>query len=797
MNYKLLLGNKLRFLFSKSLADMQNFYVYAFLVGNCLVWYGSTRDIWQVFWLIPLVPLLLYLKTTRLVAFVLLGILYAEYEVYEQLAWQFPESHLADNHLLTGQLEGLPEHRGEITRFRFKVNSINHQAIGSHGTIYFRLACYRACPNFRADQHWQLLVRLKPPNGYANPQGFDYEKWLYTREIKATGYIVPSNKNKLLKTTRDADSIREIIRDYIVKSVSENTIADSLELDTKGAILALALGDKSYLKDSQQQLLTSNGLSHLMAISGLHIGLSVMPGFILAGFFWRRVAYVQRFNRIAFQWGCCLVPAICYTALSGFGVPAIRSLLMIMVFAITQITRSSFSVHSRFGIALWLILLVEPLAPLQISFWLSFVATAILLLLSKLNTSGNALISLMRLQSQLFLLLMPVQLLIFGSLSLISPVINIVAIPFVSLILLPLILVLVALILISEMFITIPGIEYLLLLVEQLVHLFWQCLLFIKPLTQASQYFASQVSYLVLLIYPLVFLLLVAINMRIKLLLIFIFYLFQIPFNKSRATDFRMLVLDVGQGLSVTLEYDNKVLIYDTAYGSKDFNVTPMTLQPWLKSLNYPAIELMFISHNDADHSGGLGEILNSWQVDELVVGPDVQLVADSKFTPRLTNTCYQNQFWQWKDLSIRSLLPLKHEDTLLQGNDSSCVVLIQLNGLSILLTGDIETKAEQIFLRQYPNLTINILLVPHHGSKTSSTGPFVKQLKPDLGIISSGYLNRFNLPSEIVMKRYQVNGVEMFNTANSGAVEITLDSFGKPIIKQWRLDNRNLWRRH
>jgi len=756
-------------------------YPYLFLLGNCLIWYGTTEPHFEAFILILPSLLLLRYQKTRLLAVLLLGSCFAEFSVFKQQQWHFSEEYATDNHLLTGKIQGLPFHRGEIVRIRFKLLSINHQKPNTEAGIYLRLSCYRKCPDFKAEQQWQLLVRLKPPNGYVNAQGFDYEKWLYAQQFKATGYILSSTQNKLLSTDFGINTVREKVRSYFENNINEQT--------NKGSIIALTLGDKSHLYRQQQQMLAENGLSHLMAISGLHIGLSAIPGFLFAGFIWRKVTLFQSLNRIHFQWLLCMVPAIFYTALSGFGLPAWRALIMLVVFATTQLWRQSLSTYNRLGLALWFIILTQPLAPLQVSFWLSFCATAILIFISTLFQAKNPLYSLIRLQGQLFIILLPIQLLLFGSVSLLSPVLNIVAIPFVSVLLLPLLLFVVLLILFS-----VPGIEYILWITEQLLSLFWYVLTTLAPYSEYVQYSSTELNIRHFLTYPLLLIILLSVRLRVKLVIIFMLILLQ---QHRQSSYFKMMVLDVGQGLAISINYQDKLLIYDTAYGSVDFTVAEMTLFPWLDYLPNKSIDLLVVGHADVDHSGGTKTLLNTIPVKEMIIGPDVILPTNNQNQPLTVQYCQQGQSWYWNEMSINVLSPEADNELLEEGNDSSCVLLLKINEYSILITGDIEFSAEKQLLMNYPEIRADILMIPHHGSKTSSSEQFIKQVNPVIGIISSGFLNRFNLPAENIVKRYQKNAVQVLDTAYSGAIELTINSEGSLKIIQWRHNKSALWRRH
>jgi len=287
--------------------------------------------------------------------------------------------------------------------------------------------------------------------------------------------------------------------------------------------------------------------------------------------------------------------------------------------------------------------------------------------------------------------------------------------------------------------------------------------------------------------------LLLTFDISVKAVILIFLVLFQTP--RRSDVEFRLLVLDVGQGLAISVDYQDKLMLYDTAYGSADFSTAQITLMPWLKSLSASNIDLLVVGHNDADHAGGIAAVLQEWPVNNLIIGPDVVIPENTPVPPLLTSNCSRGQKWQWQQLSINILSP-GQDNKLSAGNDSSCVVLLEFMDKKLLLTGDIESAAEKQLLRNYPELSIDVLLVPHHGSKTSSGIPFIKQLKPEYAIVSSGYLNRFNHPAEVVIKRYEKNAVKVLNTAYSGAIEVTINNQGLLAIKQWRKEKTALWRR-
>ncbi len=825
-------------------------YAYLFLLGSCAIWYLTEEINRWYFLLLLFVPVLIGKKFGGFILAMILGIVFAQYNAIEQNRWNFPKQYVKESHLITGTISNLPVRKIDNSiMVRFHLKSINRQVVNNRQNVYLRLSCFRKCPNLNADESWQLMVRLKPNNGYINPQGFDYEKWLFSEQYRATGYIVNSTFNHLISTNPSIDTLRQQIKDYLLGVLSDGRIS--------GSVIALTIGDKHDLNADSQRKLALNGLSHLMAISGLHIGLSAIPGFLFAGFLWRHNRSLQQINRIHFQWLGSLVPAIFYTVLSGFGLPAQRAMIMLVVFCTVQLARQSISTHSRFIFALWFILMSQPMAPLQISFWLSFLATASLIFLSRFSQPSNRLFALLKLQSQLFMLLMPIQLIIFGQVSLLSPLVNFCAIPFVSLILLPILLLLLMLIIVQLSLstgVSVNGVthdqlmergswvdglgdmllqivsnaaNFLIIIIEKLVQYFWKSIDWMSPysellLIKLDAEYPSKLflSFLLLIIILLLIIVMYSnktsgiikrvslwLNLRrgqyhlIMMLCPPLLYIIWTA-EDDRNYDFRMLVFDVGQGLAVLIEYQDKLLLYDSAYGTDASNaVAKMTIIPYLERLKRP-IDLLVISHNDADHSGGLESLLGKFQISELVTGPDVTTtealnIATNPAKGLLrTKVCARGQTWQWSDLSIEVLTPRNNERELVVGNDSSCVILIEYLSKKILLTGDIESKGETLLMSLYPQLTADILLVPHHGSGTSSSPQLLSQLKSSLAIISSGYLNRFNLPSERVLKRYTNQGIKTINTADSGAIEVLIDEWGKVHIKQWRKDKLTVWRR-
>jgi competence protein ComEC len=251
------------------------------------------------------------------------------------------------------------------------------------------------------------------------------------------------------------------------------------------------------------------------------------------------------------------------------------------------------------------------------------------------------------------------------------------------------------------------------------------------------------------------------------------------PPESADNTPWQLIVFDVGQGLSLLIQRDSKTILYDTgaAYPS-GFNMANAVILPYLQHIGVAQLDKMIISHSDNDHAGGLAEIQESIVVNELIY--------NGKQIPK-NAVCLQGKSFIWQSLHFKMLWP---KDIVSKENDDSCVLLISDGKRSVLLTGDISKKVEAALLQQYPKLNADILIVPHHGSKTSSSDLFITTLKPSVAVVSAGYLNRWHMPVTEVVQRYQQHHIKLLTTAKSGQIIFTMS---EQYITQ-RSYYRDLW---
>ena len=512
-----------------------------------------------------------------------------------------------------------------------------------------------------------------------------------------------------------------------------------------------------------------------------------------------------------------LLAGVLYAALAGFAIPTQRALIMLVVVFIALMMRREISASYIITISLLSVLLLDPLSPLSIGFWLSFSAVAIIVFsLSARLASSSMVLSknvfkiwqLGKVQWAIFIGLLPMMLILFHQFSLSAPLANFLAVPLMSIIIVPLTLLSAAVLFIYE-----PLAYNLFLLLEWPIDaLFW----YLEKLTllPESYYYFSEVSMpATLLAFIGCIWLLMPWGWPARWMGIILLLPAILNSSLTKESDnippgeLIMTVLDVGQGLSTIIRTSQHTLLYDTGDKfSPGFNMSDMVSIPFLRLKGISKIDQLILSHTDRDHAGSYVE-LNQLNIKKVMSGEADKI--KEKFKGYIQHSsvhieieqCHQGMSWQWDGVNFEVLSPklltIEKKALRLKANNQSCVVLVTTqSGQNILLTGDIEKKLEKQLIKDYPELMIDVLVVPHHGSKTSSSAQFLDQFKPEIAIFSYGYLNRFRHPADIVVQRYKQRQIKLFNTS-SGAIELNRD-----IIKQtwevesYRIKNRHFWHR-
>ncbi len=765
-----------------------------------VVWQGPIWTVSESLFLLPVVLWFFYTSPRRRhILSVLIGYLWALLFAQITLQHQLPDALIGQDVLIEGVVSGLPVKNNRSVRFEFvvqrytlvdKVGNKIKQLQVSRLPLHIRLSWYYHRGKIKTGEHWQLQVRLKPPHGNQNAGGFDYEKWLYLNNITATGYVRKSPHNKFSGLVdHNIDSIRESIRS-VLSGLADKTY--------RGLLQALTIGDKSVISQPQWSVLRKTGTSHLMAISGLHIGL--IAGFVF--FLVRRLVPAFMCHILAASQIAAIVSLLFagfYAALAGFSVPTQRAFIMLLVVMLAMIARRPALSVDTLSVALILILLMSPRSVLSVGFWLSFFAVMIIGFVSsaRINIKQSKLSCWRQgLKIQWFIAvgMLPLSIVMFSQGSVISPIANMLVIPLIGLLIVPLALL--------ASFISFISIEPALFLFTQISSLFdwiWALLEMLSNFPYASLTFPA-IPLLHGLMAILGGILLLTPNgfpLRYSgLILIIPLLLYKPP--RPESGEFWVDVIDVGQGLSVLIRTTEKVLLYDTgAKYSDHFDMGRQAIMPYLASIGLKQLDKLIISHGDNDHDGGTASLLEMIEIEQIIAEQQVFMKRRRISAP--DKACQQGMIWQWNGVHFEILHPDKARTvTYKKLNNRSCVLKVHNKDYSLLLVGDIEAKAERDLLQQSGvDLQADMLLVPHHGSNTSSSQAWLNEVMPKVAIVSSGYKNRFRHPTNRVMARYYGLGSRLLNTANTGMIQIKMAKKTAPERMKFNLQrkiNRHYW---
>ena len=699
--------------------------------------------------------------------------------------------------LIQGQVIDLPEKRNNSLRFRLNIekafatseNNTFDKPIQLKGVV--RLGWFKNPQNINADEQWQFKVRLKRPSGFLNPGGFDYEKWLFTQRIIATGYVRKSTKNENKRLAESPMWSINHLRQKINKTIQEKT-----ENKTSSAVIsALVIANRSQLNDEQWQQLQKTGTSHLIAISGLHIAVVAGFGFIPIFILWWLFPLLNEKIPLRVAGGFVgMAFAIIYALLAGFTLPTQRALLMVLIGLLGLIMKRNLSSTSIFASAMIAVLLLDPLAGMTISFWLSFLAVSLILILIKRQIEQPN-FRLIKLQIVLSLGMLPLTLLFFGNASLTSPIANLFAIPWVSFIVVPLSL-------LGLVFM--PISDYLSNALFNISALSIEWLF--KGLSYLSELKINDFNmagiptiYLILAFLGFLFLLLPKGFPARWLGLIAFLPALLFTVNKPEEGAFQFVLLDAGQGMASVVHTKNHTLVYDVGTRmSKSFDIGKLVVVPYLKNKRVKNVDTLVLSHDDLDHTGGANFLLETVKVNQ-VLGSRINNLKQRKI-----DTCYAGMHWQWDGVDFEILSPSlntqhiqRRSKAQVSDNNLSCVLRVSNDKHSLLLTGDIEKRVERDLINKLGDkLKSSVISVPHHGSKTSSSVGFLSLVSPNLALIPTGYRNRFGHPKLSVLTRYESQDINVMDSVNHGAISVSFPK-NKPVkVESFRLENRGFWSR-
>lgn len=754
-----------------------------------------------------------WLHAARLLAGAITGFVWAAAVAHAYLESALPSSLEGRDLVVVGVVDSLPSRMEQGVRFNFRIESahLEGEAISLPSRVTLGWYADPEEPNkpaleIQPGARWQLAVRLQKPHGNANPEGFDYEVWLLQQGLRATGQVRTTPAS--MQTNRRIDAfvpqmgtiverMRGILRDRILAALPNKPYA--------GAVVALVIGDQRAIAQSDWEIFNRTGIGHLVSISGLHI--TMIAGLFagLAHFLWRRSFFtglqlplLLPAQKVAALTGAAI--ALLYVLLAGFGIPAQRTLYMLWVIAAAIWCGRIGSISHVLCIAALVVLVLDPWAVLWPGFWLSFFAVGIILyasagrgreqsfghlpwrerMLHQLRAASHA-------QYVVTIGLVPLTILLFGQVSLVSPIANAIAIPLVTLLVTPLSL--------AGSVLPEPASTITLALAHMLFEwlasiLTWFSALpgavWSAPLPSFGMFLCGLIGTLWMLAprgWPARWLGIIG-----WLPLLCNSATFPAPGNMT------VTAFDIGQGTAVLIETAHHRLLYDTGpFYSPESDGATRVLIPYLKARGIEQLDGVIISHSDNDHSGGALSIFNRINVG-LVVSSlplDLPIVAASPAHRR----CEAGQKWTWDGVDFEMLHPRagSYDNVKLKPNARSCTLKITQGKHSILLPGDIEGPQETELANSVPEkLRATVLLAPHHGSGTSSTVKFLEAVQPQLAIFQMGYRNRYRHPKQQVLDRYETLGVRRLRSDESGAV--TLEFGDLVLFSEYRKTHARYW---
>jgi competence protein ComEC len=740
-----------------------------------VIWVYGLAPAAAVWWWLPADPARLRRIGGALICFAI-GFLWAALVAHIKLADQLAVEWEGRDLSARGVVAGLPVATDHGLRFEFDLEQVGTPLARVPRRV--TLTWYAeggtaepaSLPALHPGQRWQVTVRLRRPHGLANPNGFDFEAWLLERGIRATGYVRPEASNRLLEplVRRPGyliEKLRERVRDRIAGALPGHPAA--------GVLVALAIGDQQSISREDWTVFTRTGVNHLMSISGLHITMVSGLVFALVLWAWRRVpALVARFAAVKAAAVAGFTVACAYALLAGFAVPAQRTVYMLAAVAAGLLLGLASAPLSVLALALLAAVVADPMCVLAPGFWLSFGAVALIMYVT-LGRLGQPswLANWARVQWAVTVGLAVFLVALFQQVSIVSPLANAIAIPLVSLGVVPLTLAGVVL-----------PVDWLLRLASWLMAFVAQCLGWMSAFPgavweqHAPPWWAIPLGLLgaAWALAPR------ALPARWLGLLAFL-PLLLVRTPAPAPGELWLDVLDVGQGLSAVVRTHRHALLYDTGPAfSSESDAGGRVVVPFLRAQGVTHLDGLIVTHDDNDHSGGAASVLEAvrvdWVADSLPTGAPALALAQRRLR------CFGGQAWEWDGVRFSMLHPDwgSYKLEALKDNARSCVLKIESRFGAALLPADIEQASEIELLRtQGQALRADVLLAPHHGSGTSSSVAFLAHVAPHMIVIPVGHRNRFGHPKPEVMERYAALRSRILRSDRDGAVAIRFSASG------------------
>lgn len=707
------------------------------------------------------------------------GFVWTVYCAGERLEERLPAAALGRDFALSGWVDGFPNHRpGQVT-FSFA-------AVARPPGVPARMRLTWYAPPLRVEPGMPLtlVARLRPPRGTRNPGGFDYERWLMAADYGATGYVRSGERDTVAHGGLPAAWLRH-----------RAAIAGGLEAaagsrDAAALTVALAIGERYLFEERHWSDFRRTGTSHLVAVSGLHVAMIGLAVFVVLRRAWLRLPGAWAAYDLEVAAAASAAATVWYAALTGFALPALRSLIMIVGALIVLTSRRRIGAFRGVAVALGLVLAADPFAPLSASFWLSYGAVALLIVLSAPQPLGTAAgghpvrapwrsaVELTRMQWSIGIALVPLGVAFFAEYSLIGPIANLAAIPWFNLVLVPLTLA-------AALAAPLPAVGPALVhaagglaaatvaVLHELAGLSWAALELARPAPWALALAGAGVLFAM-----------AAPPVRGRALA----WLTLAPLIHPASPriphgDAELVVLDVGHGLAVLVETRSHRLLFDAgARYPSGFDIGEEVVLPAIASRGRAGLDVLVVSHGDADHAGGAPAVVAAWPRATVLRGADVREPPG--------RACQAGERWSWDGVAFAIVHP--GAGFAARGNDGSCVLSIAAAGGTALVTGDIEAAGERALVAA-GGARADVVVVPHHGSATSSSSAFVDATGARWALVSAAHTNRWGFPRPQVRERWQDGGARLFVTGDDGALTVRLRADGVEVATE-RGRRRRYW---
>ena len=764
-------------------------------------------------WLIiPFLVLAWRFPRLRFMMFFMVGLIWMTKTAQDVLAQKLPQELEGQDVLMMGTILDIPRQHNYFQHPSWTFDFVPIQVVFQNQIKHFeglvRLSWTSHPPHaLRPGQRWKFTARLKRPHSFLNPGTPDYSGKLFRQSIQALG-SVRSQKEQLLLSTPvfHINNFRYHLAETIQATLGKKP--------STAIIIALAIGEDQWISPEQWDIFRKTGTIHLMAISGLHVGFITLLSFWLARRFWGYCGQAALWCPTHyFALWVSILSTFCYALLAGFSVPTQRTFIMISTALFMEIGLARQTTLSQIlAVALLAVLLWDPFAIMDVGFWLSFgVVIFLVYVFSHRHQSFSpGFLRYIRMVTFIWALtsphskvpffffpiflkclrfsqecwaatlgLFPLSILFAIPFSIASLIANLIAIPVITFGVVPFTL-------LGSLFIDqlpILG-NFFLHSSAYLFEILWPLLVWLGNIFKSHE-IPIPPLWVGLVALGGTFILFLPRGFPARWIGFFGFLpLFFLPIPHPRQGEIWFTLLDVGQGLSAFIRTEHHTLIYDTGPKFSERFDAGQILVPFLRSQGIDTIDTLLLSHQDQDHIGGTQSLLNSFFVQDI-------LTSSSLAFPR-SRACHAGQFWHWDNVDFHILHPPVH-DYFSNSNHRSCVLKVSTMTGSILLSGDIEKPIERSLIKR-SSVHADILIVPHHGSRSSSTEAFIDAVKPKVALFSSGYQNRFHHPHPEVVQRYHRHHIQTWNTAQQGAISFRITQEGISPPQFARQELRRFW---